>query len=198
MTDKTPAMPEPVGYRHSLTCTLHETEAEVQLADAESEAEPLFTADQMRAYALAALSSQPSPELAVVSDVDDLAQFIRQIDGQNSMGAGALAERICEWLALRPAQQAVPMTEADTVQVYGVKGGKQTLLGTAPMPLRMKARELAREQFGHFEDGDGSDAELCFYALEQLIEHMERSAHHGITAQSTQEGSDSDWTLQTR
>lgn len=84
-------------------------------------------------------------------------------------------------LALRP--QAVPMTDADAVQVYGIKNGQQTLLGTAPMPSRMKARELAREQFGHFEDGDGSDAELCFYALEQLIEHMERSAHHGITAQ---------------
>ncbi|HDS1721455.1 hypothetical protein NPS53_08100 [Pseudomonas putida] len=31
-------------------------------------------------------------------DPDALAQFIRQIDGNNSMGAGALAEKICEWL----------------------------------------------------------------------------------------------------
>lgn len=35
-------------------------------------------------------------------DVDDLAQFIRQIDGNHTMGAGALAERIVEWLAARP------------------------------------------------------------------------------------------------
>ena len=32
-------------------------------------------------------------------DADKLAQFIRQIDGDNRMGAGALAEHICEWLA---------------------------------------------------------------------------------------------------
>lgn len=34
-------------------------------------------------------------------DVDALAQFIRQIDGDNRMGAGALAERIVEWLSAR-------------------------------------------------------------------------------------------------
>lgn len=82
------------------------------------------------------------------------------------------------------ATKPEPMTEADTVQVFGVKDGKETLLGTAPMPPRMKAREIAREYFGHFEDDDGSDAELCFGAMEQLIEHIERSAHHGITAQA--------------
>lgn len=82
---------------------------------------------------------------------------------------------------------AVPMTDADTVQVFGVKDGKETLLGTAPMPARMKARELARENFGNFEDGDGSDAELCFGALEQLIYHIERNAHHGITTQAKKE-----------
>lgn len=89
-------------------------------------------------------------------------------------------------LSQQPAQATqaeVTMTDADTVQVYGVKDGVQTLIGSAPMPPRMKARELAREQFGHFEDGDGSDAELCFGALEQLIDHMERSAHRAILAQ---------------
>ena len=30
-------------------------------------------------------------------DPDDLAQFIRKIDGNNTMGAGALAENICQW-----------------------------------------------------------------------------------------------------
>lgn len=32
------------------------------------------------------------------ADVDRLAQFIRQIDGRHDMGAGALAEKIIEWL----------------------------------------------------------------------------------------------------
>lgn len=34
-----------------------------------------------------------------VPDVDDLAQFIRWVSGNNKMGAGVLAERITEWLA---------------------------------------------------------------------------------------------------
>lgn len=36
-----------------------------------------------------------------VRAVDELAQFIRQIDGNHTMGAGALAERIVEWQASR-------------------------------------------------------------------------------------------------
>lgn len=47
--------------------------------------------------------TRPAPG---VPDVDDLAQFIRQIDGKNSMGAGALAEHICEWLAAAQAKGA--------------------------------------------------------------------------------------------
>ncbi len=38
----------------------------------------------------------------VLPSVDDLAQFIRQIDGKHSMGAGTLAEHICEWLSALP------------------------------------------------------------------------------------------------
>ena len=40
--------------------------------------------------------AQPAPS---VPDVDALAQFIREIDGKHQLGAGALAERIVEWLA---------------------------------------------------------------------------------------------------
>lgn len=31
-------------------------------------------------------------------DPDSLAQFIRKVDGNNTLGAGALAENICQWL----------------------------------------------------------------------------------------------------
>jgi len=59
----------------------------------------------------------------------------------------------------------------ETVDLYGTnKEGIQVYLGKAPMPPRMKAREIAREMFGHFEDDDASDAEMCFAALEQLID----------------------------
>lgn len=36
-------------------------------------------------------------EAGEVTDADALANFIRQIDGSNTMGAGALAEKICDW-----------------------------------------------------------------------------------------------------
>jgi hypothetical protein len=46
-------------------------------------------------------------------DVDDLAQFIRSIDGNNSMGADALAEKICErFAALLQAQDTLASLQA--------------------------------------------------------------------------------------
>jgi hypothetical protein len=45
---------------------------------------------------------------------------------------------------------AVP-DEGETVDLIGVKAdGSEQALGKAPMPPRMKARDLAREQFGSF------------------------------------------------
>ena len=42
------------------------------------------------------------PGAQSVPDVDALAQLIREIDGKHQLGAGALAERIVEWLAAAP------------------------------------------------------------------------------------------------
>jgi len=69
----------------------------------------------------------------------------------------------------KEAQRAV-----EQVDLLGVKADGSTVnLGKIDMPPKMKARELATEQFGHFEDGDCSDADLCFCTLEKLIEHMQ-------------------------
>jgi len=57
---------------------------------------------------LAAIKAQ-----GVVIDADDLAQFIREIDGNHKMGAGVLAEHIVARLNAAPAQQvSVPDDEA--------------------------------------------------------------------------------------
>lgn len=50
MTDHTDAveLPQPAAWRHSSTHDLHDFEEEVQLADADSRAEPLFTEQQVR------------------------------------------------------------------------------------------------------------------------------------------------------
>lgn len=62
------------------------------------------TFDQMRA-AVSALAIEALPAVAVEA-VDDLAQFIRLIDGNNSMGAGQLAERILGYLNGKLANSA--------------------------------------------------------------------------------------------
>lgn len=54
-------------------------------------------AERAKLYALP--GAQPAPS---VPDVDALAQFIREVDGKHQLGAGALAERIVEWLAAAP------------------------------------------------------------------------------------------------
>lgn len=41
-------------------------------------------------------------------DADELSNFIRKIDGNHSMGAGALAENIVEWIGKQAAQPQVP------------------------------------------------------------------------------------------
>lgn len=45
--------------------------------------------------------------------VDELAQFIRATDGDNTMGAGALAEKICEWTTALADQHEAPALPAD-------------------------------------------------------------------------------------
>ncbi len=68
----------------------------------------------------------------------------------------------------------------ERVEIHGVRADGTTVkVGTAPMPVSMKAREIARAQFGHFEDDDGSDAELCFGALEELANWMGRQGWIG-------------------
>ena len=66
-------------------------------------------------------------------------------------------------------------TNPNTVELYGMKDGIQVHLGQAPMPARMKAKELVIDTFGRFDendDMDDSDAALCFYCMTQLIDYM--------------------------
>ncbi|MGN8004318.1 hypothetical protein ACTJKQ_14140 [Acidovorax sp. 22279] len=79
------------------------------------------------------------------------------------------------------------MTEpTDTVDLIGVRAnGEHVNLGRVTMPPRMKAREIARSYFGHFDDEDGSDAELCFGALETFLDWLVKHGWHD-TPQPTQ------------
>lgn len=59
------------------------------------------------------------------------------------------------------------------VKVYGVKNGEEVLLGRLPLTPRMRAKELAAEMFGYFQEGDDSTADLCFTAMELLLEYLD-------------------------
>lgn len=59
------------------------------------------------------------------SIVDELAQFIRQVDGNNKMGAGSLADKICERFHVHsPDVQGEPLAwvTADTVEGHTLNG----------------------------------------------------------------------------
>jgi hypothetical protein len=72
-----------------------------------------------------------------------------------------------------PQQEAQEPSHRETVDVVGVRSnGEHVNLEKIAMPPRMKAREIAIEQFGSFKDDDGSDAEMCFGALEYFLEWL--------------------------
>lgn len=130
---------------------------------------------------IAMLAATPAaPSLPVTLTCDDIIRMARKAGMAPACWEGELSYQLLERFAIiaataAPAQEpAVP--QGDTVEIIGRKGGKENHLGTMRMPPRMKAREIAREQFGHFVDDDGSDAELCFGALEQLIDYMQAAS----------------------
>ena len=72
-----------------------------------------------------------------------------------------------------PQQEVQGPSHRETVDVVGVRSnGEHVNLEKIAMPPRMKAREIAIEQFGSFKEDDGSDAEMCFGALEYFLEWL--------------------------
>lgn len=117
-------------------------------------------------------NEQVAPEIDQTGTVsDELLAMLKQIRDFRHF-TPEFKKTMDEVIAKADRQQ---LPESDLVQFIGIKNGVETLLGQAPMPPKMKARHLVRETFGHFDDADGSDAELCFGVCEQLIDHMAKS-----------------------
>ncbi len=97
------------GSEVSISCEHGLLRRQCALCDAIQEAR------ELRAR-IAELEAQAAQQRTGVPDVDALAAFIRKVDGSHRMGAGALAERICDWwsfdaVAVAPtpkAQQQAP------------------------------------------------------------------------------------------
>ena len=88
-------------------------------------------------------------------------------DGLN----GLIDEVLAKWPA--PQQEAQEPSHRETVDVVGVRSnGEHVNLEKIVMSPRMKARGIAIEQFGSFKDDDGSDADMCFGALESFLEWL--------------------------
>lgn len=65
--------------------------------------------------------------------------------------------------------------EDDRVTALGVRAdGSSEVVGTAPMPPKMKMREIVRNYFGEPTCGpnDCDDASMCMYALESYHEWL--------------------------
>ncbi|MFD2298363.1 hypothetical protein QRO11_12220 [Paracidovorax citrulli] len=141
-------------------CALRTQEQYLSMIDS-GQQEALEALDDARRAARAALAAAPQTPAAP--------------NAAAAPGAGDLLAR--SWMVRLGADGSVPAptagaapTDADTVDVVGVRAsGEHVNLGKMPMPPTMKARDIATSQFGGFQDGDGSDAEMCFGALEELL-----------------------------
>ncbi len=97
------------------------------------------------------------------------AEYVGEAAEDEAWGASATNGLAVDIEQQAPAAGAAP-SDADTVDLVGVRAsGEHVNLGKMPMPPSMKARDIATSQFGGFQDGDGSDAELCFGAMEELL-----------------------------
>jgi hypothetical protein len=122
--------------------TLHEANNADYCAEADCAAAMRSKNNFLNSITAGAYAIDPKAR-ASVQDVDALAQFIRQIDGNHSMGAGALAERIMEWLKHRADSPAV----AEPALVVGRQYRCiSAFLANAPVGTILT--------FSHFEEGE--------------------------------------------
>jgi hypothetical protein len=84
----------------------------------EENAETLFdrgsygeSGDSVEAIRISVIRELFAGKVLVPVEPDDLSNFIRSVDGNNSMGAGVLAEKICEWLAASQEQVSATARE---------------------------------------------------------------------------------------
>lgn len=65
------------------------------------------------------------------------------------------------------------MDRDDTVQVVGKRAdGTEEVIGAAPMPPEMKAREIVREMLGPIDEDAGNNAAMALWCCEQLLEYI--------------------------
>lgn len=126
-------------------------------------------------YAIAPHSHSPAVLRLVPELPDHPGSYV--IEGQCACGSGLIGATESDvterWNRRTPQQEVQEPSHRETVDVVGVRSnGEHVNLEKIAMPPRMKAREIAIEQFGSFKDDDGSDAEMCFGALEYFLEWL--------------------------
>lgn len=159
-------------------CAKLEAEQGVQaLSAAPAVFVPVSAFDRLHAHAesLAArllAAEQATPKAAPVSS-DTLYLLRRLLSNQHTLTGPEFRAELEKIVGEAYQQEAQEPSHRETVDVVGVRSnGEHVNLEKIAMPPRMKAREIAIEQFGRFKDDDGSDAEMCFGALEYFLEWL--------------------------
>ena len=77
--------------------------------------------------------------------VDELAQEIRRVDGENSLGAGALADALMPFLSRTPAPkgEAVPFGWAWRQRIRDNRGGWEDVMARSPPSSRVNVEDVA-------------------------------------------------------
>lgn len=82
--------------------------------------------------------------------------------------------------------------DVDTVELVGIKDGKETALGRVPMPAEMKLREVMRAQFGGDPADKSSDAALGVAAGMEFWEWVTKKAYRRLFSQPAGRGHQAD------
>lgn len=109
---------KPAAWRHSHTYSLHDLEHEVQLADADASAEPLYTADQLAA---ARLQDQQARQQAQIEN-ESLKARIARADVEKAREVFPLKKRIAE-LEAQLAESGYSACDMATAAAQGFRDG---------------------------------------------------------------------------
>ena len=113
-----------------------------------------------------------------VVDVDKLANFIRITNGENKMGAGQLAEKICEYLTLsRPKQE--PQNVDDWIKAEAAKDYEGLLVQFRAMKCLLNSQG---ERLSWYANRDYSLSERRLNELTSSLE-SEREMNAELTAE---------------
>lgn len=112
----------------------------------------------------------PDDFLPVADDAERVAEIARAaLEAAHKLGLMAAAPEA-------PEQAAQPVAP-EMVDILGVRAdGSSAIIGQAPMPATMKARELVLDRFGRIDEDAGDDGAMALWCCLDLLQWLDGQA----------------------